>query len=118
MKLSEQFTELIGLMERAAVLLHEMQSDIVQIEGEINKTRPDPLKAQFGSKVDAMHQVLRDSGRVLYLDEILKILSETYNLNFERKAASGILRRYSGENKIFTAEGGNRFGLLEWSSKS
>lgn len=76
------------------------------------------IEQSFPSKIAAMEHFLRQTGSVQHIKKITAEISRFgFNAASER-TLSGMLRNYARQRKVFTAEGSNTFGLIDWSKKN
>lgn len=71
------------------------------------------VKKVFPSKVAAIEYILEEAGSPQHVKKITATLAQ-YGLNSNERTISGMLRNYASQEKKFTAEGGNKFGLINW----
>ncbi len=114
MKIVAELDKTIARFEKILVDLKELRSTFLLSE-TVKGLEFDAPRPNYGTKVEAMRQVLLEAGETLYIDSIVKGVLKKYGTQFDRKQASGIVRRYARDGRIFKAEGGNRFSLIDWS---
>lgn len=73
------------------------------------------LQLRHGSAVSQARDLLVKTGKPMHVTEILKGIGKE-NTKSQRVSLAGSLRTYARRNQIFTQEGGNLFGLVEWKS--
>ena len=73
------------------------------------------LQLRHGSAVAQAKVLLTKTRKAMHITEILKGIGRE-NTKSQRVSLSGSLRTYARRNQIFTQEGGNLFGLVEWNS--
>ena len=71
------------------------------------------LQLRHGSAMAQTKDLLLKTGRPMHIVEIIKGIGRE-NTKSQRVSISGSLRTYARKNQIFTQEGGNTFGLVDW----
>jgi hypothetical protein len=82
-----------------------------------NGSAEQPLQLRHGSAVAQAKDLLAKVGKPMHITEILKGIGRE-NTKSQRVSLSGSLRTYARRNQIFSQQGGNLFGLIEWNLPS
>lgn len=118
MSLIEELSELIKLEKKRVVLLERIHAGLSN--GSYLPSRDghqSKQKVNFKSKIAAFEHGLKENGNAMHVGDLVRKLADDYDFHVDKQTASGMLRRYSAQGKIFRAQGGNSFGLLEWEKK-
>jgi hypothetical protein len=70
---------------------------------------------RHGSAMAKTRELLLETGKPMHITEILKGIGKE-NTKGQRLSVSGSLRSYARKGQVFTQEGGNTFGLVEFQS--
>jgi hypothetical protein len=112
----EHFEDRIaGSREKISTLeatLQELQSLYNLIPSEADVSGPQPAFRQ-NSEGWLVHEVLRNAGKPMYVDEILEQLGREITIE-ARGSLAGQLGGYVRKGQVFTRPAPNTFGLREW----
>src|SRR6266511_1863859 len=92
--------------------VQELQSLYTLIPSEADISGPQPAFRQ-NSEGWLVHELLRDVGKPMYVDEILEKLEREINTD-TRGSLAGQLGGYVRKGQVFTRPAPNTFGLREW----
>jgi len=69
------------------------------------------------SNTKLVADILREAGRPLHIDEIIRIAGESRGVELHRESIVSALSKKLLEGKVFRRTGRNEFALLEWEVK-
>lgn len=109
----DDISELLEVRKQIKILHDEEDKILNRIEKRERYSIPE-AERKFPSKIAAMEFLLRKSKIPLHSSVIAATLAKEYGFPLATsKTVGGMLRRYSSEGRIFRAEGGNRFTVLD-----
>jgi hypothetical protein len=115
----EQYERLIDdrkyRIEILAASIEELQSLYNLFPSESDATPQVVFRAN--SDGGAVHEILRDAGEPLYIDDILERLEREVTIE-SRGSLAGQLGGYVRKGQVFTRPAPNTFGLREWEVKA
>jgi hypothetical protein len=112
----EDILELLELDKQQSEIIRRRNIILKRLEQRAKYSSPEQKKT-LPTKTAAIEDILREAGSPQYIKKIAADLVE-YGFVSSERTISGMLRGYARQNKVFTAEGGNKFGLLDWSKKN
>lgn len=69
------------------------------------------------SNTKIVADILREAGRPLHIDEIIRIAREARGVELHRESIVSALSKKLLEGKVFRRTGRNEFALLEWGGR-
>ncbi len=76
-----------------------------------------PARKERKSNTKIVADILREAGRPLHIDEIIRIAGETRGVVLHRESIVSALSKKLLEGKVFRRTGRNEFALLEWEAR-
>lgn len=83
-------------------------------EGDVVSSEQLP---RHGSAMAKTRELLLETGKPMHITDILKGIGKE-NTKSQRLSVSGSLRSYARKGQVFTREGGNVFGLVEFQTSN
>lgn len=111
----QEIADLVGQMEKAEAYIQAMQEVLRLLPREDGDTVASEQLPRHGSAMAKTRELLLETGKPMHITEILKGIGKE-NTKSQRLSVSGSLRSYARKGQVFTQEGGNVFGLVEFQS--
>jgi hypothetical protein len=100
-------------IEKAEAYIQAMQEVLRFLPREEGDTASGEQLPRHGSAMAKTRELLLQTGKPMHITEILKGIGKE-NTKSHRLSVSGSLRSYARKGQVFTQEGGNIFGLVEF----
>lgn len=100
-------------IEKAEAYIQGMQEVLRLLPREEGDTVSTEQLPRHGSAMAKTRELLLETGKPMHITEILKGIGKE-NTKGQRLSVSGSLRSYARKGQVFTQEGGNIFGLVEF----
>jgi hypothetical protein len=109
----QEIADLEAQIEKAEAYIQAMQEVLRLLPREEGDVVGGEQLPRHGSAMAKTRELLLETGKPMHITEILKGIGKD-NTKSHRLSVSGSLRSYARKGQIFTQEGGNVFGLVEF----
>ena len=112
---TQEINELEGKLREAKAYLQGLQDIYRMLPKDSTDERKPEQILRPGSDMANAREMLLKAGKPLHISDILRGLGKEVNKS-NRVSVSSSLGSYARKKQIFTAVGGNTFGLIEFKS--
>ncbi len=109
----QEIAEFEAQIEKAESYIQAMQEVLRLLPREDGDAVTSEQLPRHGSAMAKTRELLVETGKPMHITEILKGIGKE-NTKSHRLSVSGSLRSYARKGQVFTQEGGNVFGLVEF----
>ena len=109
----QEIADLEAQMDKAEAYIQAMQEVLRLLPREEGDAVSGEQLPRHGSAMAQTRELLLETGKPMHITEILKGIGKE-NTKSQRLSVSGSLRSYARKGQVFTQEGGNVFGLVEF----
>lgn len=109
----EEIADFEAQIEKAQAYIQAMQEVLRLLPREEGDTVSSENLPRHGSAMAKTRELLLETGKPMHITDILKGIGKE-NTKSQRLSVSGSLRSYARKGQVFTQEGGNVFGLVEF----
>lgn len=109
----EEIADFETQIEKAQAYIQAMQEVLRLLPREEGDTVSSENLPRHGSAMAKTRDLLLETGKPMHITDILKGIGKE-NTKSQRLSVSGSLRSYARKGLVFTQEGGNVFGLVEF----